>query len=140
MSKLFGNHEFIERIFYEVPVDFNDFLNEPAFSIKEATFVFWYQSADGWCKVSSDVEDGSSELLGWVMGGAAHHSAWIKDYYGKDIDEGDVNYVFNGGVISNDLIARFGFVGDLSCLIADLDEIGARHTLGGPDSNTTHRN
>jgi hypothetical protein len=123
-SNLVGSKTYLERIFNEVPCEFSNFLNEAAFTINEASFIFWYQENIGWSKVSTDMNDGSEDLLSWILGDEFFHKNWIKDYYDLDMNIDDVAYIFQGKTVTQDFLQKINFSGDIKSLISDLEEIG----------------
>ena len=79
---------FATQLKHSVPSEFSAFLNEPAFSINDATFCYWRRASDSfWNKVhhpSSDklnTEDGSVELMSLLVGQPSDYQRWALEYY-----------------------------------------------------------
>jgi hypothetical protein len=87
-SKFANDNLFSAQLKQSVPSEFSAFLNEPAFSIDDATFCYWRRSNDNfWSKVyhpSSDIlncDDGSVKLMSLLVGQPSDYRRWALGYY-----------------------------------------------------------
>lgn len=103
------------------PVQYKDFLDEPAFTIDEATCI-WHLSGSEWVKHGLSVRQiiDLEEVLAWTAEG--YHS-WATDYYETDIDITGVRGLFERPF--NDEVARqLNPEVDLPQLKSEWEEIG----------------
>jgi hypothetical protein len=66
-----------------VPKEFSSFLQEPAFSMSNATFCYWcLHSENLWKQVPPmKSDDGSHDLLELLIAGPSAYQAWTEEYY-----------------------------------------------------------
>jgi hypothetical protein len=130
-SDLSGNPAFYSNIEKELGGLFRSFFDEPAFSMDEASFVYFYDVKNTkWKKVGqssseyAEHEDGSDELLQWIIGGADFYQQWAKEYYEEDIDPIIVKKVFNHQRLTEEEIKTVNPELELKAFFDDLQEIG----------------
>jgi len=129
--KYLAGTSFIKVARQQIPKEFGAFLTEPAFSMKEATFIYWHSNS--WQEVISPKRDhrgdGSAYLMQWIIWDEFAHTRWVKEYYDIDIDPTSIAAVFSGQIIDQVLLTKFGFDGDITELTRDLAEIGYPQSL-----------
>jgi hypothetical protein len=67
----------------ELPPSFASFINEPAFSMHNATFCYWRSTQDTtWHKVSGpNLQDSSIDLVALLIESPLAYKEWAEDYY-----------------------------------------------------------
>jgi hypothetical protein len=132
-----------------VPAEFEDGLNEPAFSMEDTTFCIWRRYGDqGWhCgeiefpaarsrrSTNRPDPDGSVSLLSPLDGNPETYLAWASDYFG--LDEGDgsltidaVRHLYGHQPLTEKLVASINPDVALKDLAADVAEIGYPRRAG----------
>lgn len=113
-----------------IPKIYVDFINEPAFSIEEATFIIWFDVVDRkWKKIGYSNNDdylggGADSLLRWICGGPEVYKNWAEKYFEKIINIELVRSVFEFKPIDMNFVKTIIFDIDLDKLQEDLEEIG----------------
>jgi len=93
-----------------IPDDFSSFLNEPAFSMEDATFCIWRRHGDdAWhCGVTEfpgdDDPDGSEHMLAILDGDPKTYLAFARDYYEIDLSLGPVEHIYNNGPLTEEIL------------------------------------
>lgn len=112
----------IPEIFHEA------FLNEPAFSMDETSFLYWRLSTNQEWQTSvedlTDSENGAQPLLQILDGNPKTYWQWAKLYYEKDIPLEVIATVYSGKPLTNQMIKLLNPSLEMNDLKADLDEIG----------------
>jgi hypothetical protein len=113
-----------------IPDDFSSFLNEPAFSMEDATFCIWRRHGDdAWhCGVTEfpgdDDPDGSEHMLAILDGDPKTYLAFARDYYEIDLSLGPVEHIYNHGPLTDEILRALNPDLVLKDLQADTLEIG----------------
>jgi hypothetical protein len=118
---------FAQQIREQVSPEFGSFLNEPAFSMNQATFCLWRRATDkAWSVVSPSNagEDGSSELIHLFDGKPASYQAWAESYYELSIDTEAVKAIYFHAPLTYELVAALNPELKLDELGKDVSEIG----------------
>lgn len=116
----------------EVPAEFSSFLNEPAFIMGDTTFCLWRHSEDDeWHTGNVNfpgnagaVPDGSKSLLAILDGKPSSYVRFASEYFELDIDEEDVEHVYNLKPLTAELLERLQCERSLDELRDDMLEIG----------------
>lgn len=114
-----------------VPDEFEDGLNEPAFSMEDTTFCVWRRYSDpNWqCGPVAFPEgkndpDGSAELLSPLDGKSASYRSWAEDYYERDVPLSAVRHIYAHRPLTSRVVKQLNPEITLEALEADVDEIG----------------
>lgn len=116
----------------EVPAEFADFLQEPAFSIDDTTFCLWRRLTDNeWhsgnvappLNAGAD-PDGSKSLLNILDGRPSTYVEFARNYFAVPVDQKAVVDVYNLKPLTTDLLARLHCQRSLGDLDDDILEIG----------------
>jgi len=114
-----------------MPKKLSFFLEEPAFSIEEASFFIWFDgNKSHWLKTivsGAEKEDGALYLMQWLKHGPEFYKEWAERYYGFPIDFDLVVHIFSFQPIDVGFIKQFGIVFDKNQLLEDMAEIGYPH-------------
>jgi hypothetical protein len=72
-----------QNIQAQAPADFSSFLNEPAFSMQQATFCYWRKAGDSsWNKVDGGPsDDGTDGMLALLVSGPSGYKEWSENYF-----------------------------------------------------------
>lgn len=110
----------------EVPPEFSSFLNEPAFSLANATFCYWRRAAEAtWSRVAGLApDDGSDEMLKLLVSGPSTYQQWAQEYFEVPVALEGVMAVFNHSPLSDTLIRSLNPEADIAGVHADASEIG----------------
>jgi hypothetical protein len=114
----------------DVPSVFGNFLNEPAFSMNDATFCIWRTISDKqWQKgsiayPSGSDPDGSADLLFILDGEPRTYQRWAEEYYEVDVSLDIVAHVYAHLPLSEEIVTKLNNDIALSDLAADIIEIG----------------
>ncbi len=111
----------LERIKETLPLEYNPFVNEPAFSMDQATCI-WYLKDSSWIKHGLSVKwlIDLDEVSGWT---AEDYHAWAVDYYEIEISLLDIKSLFENR-FSEELAIKMNPSVNLTDLLKDLQEIG----------------
>lgn len=103
------------------PTVYESFINEPAFSMDQATCI-WYLEESHWVKYGNSVNwlIDLNTILNWS---ASDYQAWAAEYYERDIDLSSVEEIL-GGQFSEELAKKLNSDIDMSLLLAELPDIG----------------
>lgn len=95
-------------IYEQVPPALLARLNDDSLCKEDVTFCLWRECGDTVWNCgdvdSSGLNDGSSFLLGMIYEAAADYVDWAQDYYELELPEDAVEEIYNGAVVSEDLI------------------------------------
>ncbi|XLZ69494.1 hypothetical protein ABT364_23625 [Massilia sp. SR12] len=110
----------------QVPCEFSAFLNEPAFSMQDATFCFWRKADDSiWQKVQGSLtEDGSDKMLAVLIAGPAGYAAWAEAYYEVAVSIQAVTAVFEHVPLTDETIRMLNPDANLDFTYGEAAEIG----------------
>ncbi|EKE19462.1 MAG: hypothetical protein ACD_9C00006G0001 [uncultured bacterium] len=120
----------LKDIFDKIPKEFERFLNEPAFSINDCTFIFWRKNNDlFWNKSEFQIpcnenNDGSIKLLSILDGNPLTYKKWADEYYEKNIPFESINAIYEHNSITKDIIHSLNNELTLDDIQADIKEIG----------------
>ena len=110
----------------QVPGAFSAFLNEPAFSMQDATFCYW-RGADeaSWHKVQGGREDdGAGDMLSLLVAGPSAYKAWAEAYFEVPVDLDTVSAVFGHVPLGDAMIRKLNPDADVDAAYADAAGIG----------------
>lgn len=118
--------QFAQEIQRQVPTDFSAFLSEPAFSMQDATFCYWRRASEpSWSKVTSALaEDGSRDLLAFLIRGPAGYREWAEDYFEVPVNLKSVSTVFAHQPLTESIVRTLNPGCDLKFAHEQADEIG----------------
>jgi hypothetical protein len=114
----------------EVPTEFESFIKEPAFSIRDVTFCFWRRYTDHkWIPGSisypqGEDPDGSEQLLSILDGNPERYVDFASWYYETDVDLNSVVHVYNHQPLTKEVIKGLNPRRRLAGLVKDIKEIG----------------
>lgn len=114
----------------DLPADFLSGLNEPAFSMSEATFCIWRLFTDeSWSHgpisfTDGDDPDGSAYLLGILDGQPKTYCQFAEDYWESTLPFESVLHVYNHLPITESIVSSLNAETDLRAISNDLAEIG----------------
>lgn len=107
----------------QVPSKFSRFINEPAFSMNDISFCFWYENLTK--KWTSKFISNDFEYLGFFCDYAEYHH-WAEEYYEKEIDISIVKDIYNHTPATKEIIER------LNCNSVFLNVINEAKEIGYP--------
>lgn len=113
----------------QVPVEFESFLKEPAFSMEATTFCIWRRvRAESWqvgkIKYPDDKDpDGSDELLTILDGDPKRYQKFAEGYYERPADLGSIKAIYEHRPLTPEIIKRLNPDVTIRRLKSDLDEI-----------------
>ena len=116
-------------IFDGVPVEFETFLAEPAFSIPETTFCIWRRYVDTAWHVGpinypdEDDPDGSEHLLSILDGRPSTYKEFAESYYEKKLDIDAIEHIYRHEILTTKTISRLNGELTLRSLTSDMEEI-----------------
>lgn len=114
----------------DVPLEFNEFLNDPAFEREATTFCLWRTLSDtSWQRgeiefPDGDDPDGSGFLLLMFDAKAQTYRDWAKDYYEQAIDLEAVAHIYAHKPLANEIVQRLNPNLNLEEIEEDRREIG----------------
>ena len=118
------------RLYDDVPADFSSFLEEPAFSMEEATFCIWRRYGDSsWrCGVTEfpagEDPDGSRWMLEIFDGDPKTYQNFAATYYEVDLSLDPIIRVYGLQPLTSDLVRSLNPDLTLASLTGDATEIG----------------
>lgn len=124
----------------QVPGEFSAFLDEPAFSMQNATFCFW-RKADGpsWSKVQGPlIDDGSDDMLSLLVTGPSAYAAWAEGYFETAVNLQAVSAVFEHEPLTDEIILMLNPDAELDFTYAEAAEIGYARAPGNVFERTKH--
>ncbi|TDR27846.1 hypothetical protein [Hydromonas duriensis] len=103
------------------------FVNELAFSMQDASFIYWYDfTKHFWIKalVEKQGEDGSIKLLQWFINSAYTYKEWADDYYEISLDLEICKKIFDHAPLTETEVKAINKDIDFSLLSNEISEIG----------------
>ncbi|MFB9240169.1 hypothetical protein IV454_21880 [Massilia antarctica] len=124
--ELAGDNTFSARLQVQVPCGFSAFLNEPAFSMQDATFCYWRKTDDAtWNKVQGSLQDdGSDDMLSLLGSGPSGYQAWAESYFEVPVDHQAVCAVFGHVPMSETMILALNPDAEVDVARREAAEIG----------------
>jgi len=126
----FENNEIANQARSKMPLTFAKFLNEPAFSIQNASFIAWFD--EKWHKIENmppqKTQPDSDFLTQWLRKDETFFKGWMDSYYEIDIKLEFIEHIFQFKPINKQFIEQLGVDLDKKLLKEDLDEIGYPYT------------
>jgi hypothetical protein len=113
-----------------VPSVFRSSLDEPAFIIEDSTFCLWREVTDNaWhrgqiCFPPGADPDGSSGLLGILLGGPDEYREWAEGYYERQLPQASVEAIFRFQPITSELVLSLNTDASFENILSDALEIG----------------
>jgi hypothetical protein len=113
----------------QVPSEFADFLNEPAFSMSETTFCIWRRTADeswqtGRIEYPEDEDpDGSEDLLFILDGDPKTYKEFAEQYYERAIDLQSITSIYEHQPLTPDIVTKLNPEVSLENLSSDVEAI-----------------
>ena len=114
----------------QVPCEFGDGRNEPAFHMEDTTFCIWHGTGNGgWCLGSIEFPegkdpDGSAWMLSFYDGKPETYCGFAQEYFETELAIDVVARVFAHEPLSPDLAAALGSTRDWQGILADAEEVG----------------
>jgi|GEM_PF-4288466 len=100
-------------------------MNEPAFSIQNASFIAWFD--EKWHKIENmppqKMQPDSDFLTQWLRKDETFFKDWMESYYEIDIKLEFIEHIFQFKPINKQFIEQLGIYVDKKQLKDDLDEI-----------------
>jgi hypothetical protein len=93
------------NLYKGVPIEFKDFLNEPAFEIHHATFCVWNTWVKEVWEATKTYKKSELYLLNVLLEGPKGYINWASRYYEKEICSKAVQSVFDFEPIDQDLVS-----------------------------------
>lgn len=121
-----SDKQFGAKLQAQVPGVLSAFLNEPAFSMQDATFCYWRKADDAdWSKVEGGPEeDGAGDMLSLLVSGPTAYKAWAEGYFEVPVDLDAVSAVFAHVPLNDALIQMLNPDADVDAAYADAAGIG----------------
>lgn len=114
----------LSEIFKNIPVEFESFLNEPAFVIDNTTFCVWnLNKKSGW-NSSKTYETNELYLLVCLLFGAKGYKEWAEEYYEIALDLNLIEYIFKFEPLTPDIIKSLNKDVSIDDIYDDILEIG----------------
>jgi hypothetical protein len=114
----------------EVPPEFQDFLCEPAFSIKDVTFCVWRKHADAFWQIGTvdypteADPDGSEELLSILDGDPSKYVTFAHEYYEREISPLAVEQIYRHRLLQADVVSALNADVSIEELQGDVEQVG----------------
>ena len=124
-----GQDRPIPGLFDEVPADFDGFLTEPAFTIKDSTFCLWRRRSDlAWQAGKVDLgegddPDGSAGLLHLLDGAPEAYRLWAEEYFEVTVERWAVDWIMAHRPLTEEVVRALNPEMTLLDLAADVAEI-----------------
>lgn len=116
-------------IFDNVPVEFQGFLAEPAFSIPATTFCIWRLYVDTAWHVGpieypdEGDPDGSEYMLAMLDGRPSTYKQFAEEYYEKQFDLEAIEHLYRHDALTAEVVSRLNNEITLESLRADIKQI-----------------
>ena len=130
-SEVAGDAVLLQTARASIPVAFQSFLNEPAFSWNCMSFCYWRRpDDDGWIRVvhpdasRAAMEDGSSEFLALLHTPATAYVEFAEWYYEVSLPVSSVEAIFGHAPLTSVLVQSINPELSLAEVVADAQEIG----------------
>jgi hypothetical protein len=131
MSPFDDNHPKVWRgVLDSVPIEFQDFLSEPAFEIEATTFCIWRRYPDSSWQVGNidypegNDPDGSEDLLSMLDGKPKTYQNFAVEYFEEDIPLTAVQHIYAHKPLTDDIISKLNAEVSKDELQDDIEEIG----------------
>ncbi len=117
-------------IIENVPQEFESFLSEPAFSIKDTTFCIWRKNDDLTWQIGeidypqTENADGLEDLLYIFDGNPQTYQEFAEEYYETEIEISDIKEIYEHQPLSEKLVKKLNREVSLEDLQEDIEEIG----------------
>lgn len=85
-----------------LPIEFKDFLTEPAFLPEETSFCIWKIGEKEWNSFT-ELKDGELAILERILGGAFAYASWAEDYYEITLKVAELERFFQGAPLTKDI-------------------------------------
>ncbi|MGI9055346.1 MAG: hypothetical protein ACR2F2_06030 [Pyrinomonadaceae bacterium] len=114
----------------KVPIEFKDFLSEPAFSIEATTFCIWRKFTDSSWQIGEidfpeEVDpDGMDELLKILDNNPSTYKDWAEYYFGKEFSLSAIEHIYQQKPLTNELVKNLNDDISIADLQKDIEEIG----------------
>ena len=113
-----------------IPAAFASFLQEPAFSMDDATFCIWRTHADAeWrCGVEDFADDPDPDGSGWMLcifdGLPETYQSFAQEYYERDVLLAAVEQIYRHATLTDELVAALNPDLRAADVANDAEEIG----------------
>jgi hypothetical protein len=126
------DHTLWKGVLDQVPAIFSSFLNEPAFSMENATFCIWRTHQDSAWKVGDigfpgeedEDPDGSASLLSILDGNPETYKNWAEEYYERPVSLSAVQRIYQHEPLTIQLVKELNPEIEWETIKADSREIG----------------
>lgn len=113
-----------------VPVEFKDFLEEPAFSVMEETsFCIWNRRSDDKWQIGkvdfpkNNDPDGSEELLFIFDYNPLTYQEWAEEYYERPIDIDSIQQIYDYKPLTSNIVKKLNAEVQIDEIIEEIKEI-----------------
>ncbi len=114
----------------KVPIEFKDFLSEPAFSIEATTFCVWRKFTDLSWQIG-EIEypegndpDGMKELLNILDCNPSTYKKWAEYYFGRELNFSVIEHIYKQKPLSNEMVKKLNKDISIEDLERNLEEVG----------------
>jgi hypothetical protein len=114
-----------------VPLEFNSFLREPAFSIEDITFCVWRRYIDSTWHVGNisypqgdEDADGSNWMLSTLDRNLMTYQEWATNYHEVTIDLVAVQHIYEHQPLTSEIVKMLNVNLSIDKLAQDIQEIG----------------
>jgi hypothetical protein len=114
----------LAEIHKDFPSDLQSFLKEPAFSMSDISIV-GFNSKNHWNLFGNPID--SFDDLEILNGNIETYATWASQYYEKELPLNSLQYVYNGGIITNDIVQSLNSEITIKDIADDLSEIGCKY-------------
>jgi hypothetical protein len=117
-------------LFDNVPTQFTESIEEPAFDKAATTFVIWRLTTDKAWQIGpvkfpkDDYADGSTHLLRKLIMTAKEFTEWLEEYYEAEVDPKIVAAVFEHQPLTKEMLATLNPEAELAELKRVVKEVG----------------
>lgn len=119
-----GTGQADSKIFRNVPIEFEEFIEEPAFIIGETSFCVWTLNGEEDWHSGKEYSSDELYLLDVIKEGAEGYAKWAREYYETDINLDIVRDIFNLKPLSQVMINNLNSEVILEDIRDDIIEIG----------------
>ena len=123
VGKLYDVHKgsFFDELQSSLPLEFSDFLQEPAFDIENSTSFIWRKSTDKNWQCTPKIQE--TGFLRFITGGEREYVNWAEDYYEVRIDRDLFAKLFSNLLINEELVKKANPENSIELMSKDLEEI-----------------
>ncbi len=117
-------------ILENVPIEFKDFLSEPAFSIESTTFCIWRKFSDSSWQIgeidypNENDPDGMDDLLIILNNNPSTYKKWADYYFEKEVSLLSVEHLYQQKPLTKELLKNLNKDILIKDLQEDIEEIG----------------